>query len=569
MALSVVKRPRGYHNGTTVNTGTFTNGSDTVTNTSHGLNTEDRIYIYTGQAIGFWRVARVDANTFKITDDGESGTAAARVYTFIGSGTFSYYICVSSSGHFWNAVHLPIVYRLQSTLWPTNSVDTARTVSSFANDNGFVKLTLSGALLSSLSELEFVKITGIGEAGVYQILTWYSTSVVTINMPYYSNLSFGPASVIYYYNNYRAKVRLYAGLAATHPYTTAKPYTLVCEKEIVPDASGYITYNCADDLKAYMSAGLLRNDPNQGTMPLSLDAFTQFYITFAEAYDYSAGGYGLLDFVGSYTSDQSTFEGYAVNASLPFKNVFSGALSTYIYGGTTGTKLKFMTAMAYPVHANNYFDISWANQYGTGMQIYIERYRNGSIFSSGYTSIASNGIGIYRYPITLVSTEDRIDISLYSSGTLISEVKTITVDTSCYFSCIDISWLNYLGGFDYWRFKGFADYGNEITQTIEDKKNILPQWPQSYGEGADTIQREISRSSRATVVLRAENLTADQVNDLYRVKLSPLIQIVNSATDRRTVIPDRSSFTHYPQANKLFTFSFTITYTDENPAQSL
>jgi len=568
MALSVVKRPPSLKIDTATKfTATYTNGGTDLT-AAFPPTLNSYVYISSGQYMGFWYTDSTGLNTFNLREyPGDS------IKVFSGAGSIDFYYTISTSIS-WSAVHLPIVYKLKSDLWPTNSVDTARTVSSFANDNGFVKLTLSGALLSSLSELEFLKITGIGEAGVYQILTWYSTSVVTINMPYYSNLSFGPATVQYYYNNYRAKIRLYAGLTSSHIYASLKPYTLLVEKELVPDVNGIITLNINEDLKSRIE--ILKNDLQTGTAPNNLNAWIQYYIDYAEAYDYSAGGYGLLDFVGSYTSDRGTFEGYAANASLPFKNKYSGSLADYLYGssGVGFIGIKFLTAMTYPVAFNSYYDISYIDQFGlsgTNRSMRVEYVRNGTIVGTTIDTITNGGIGICRYRVQLSSSfnEDTILLTLRSNGVVISKTLSISVDTTCYAFCVDISWLNYLGGFDYWRFKGFADYGNDITQTIEDKRNILPEWPQSYGEGADTVHREISRTSRQTVVLRAENLTANQVNDLYRVKLSPLVQIVNSATDKRTVIPDRSSFTHYPQANKLFTFSFTVTYTDENPVQSL
>lgn len=565
MSLSVIQRPRGgvFNTSTAGNTGVFTDGSAVITRLLGAPATGVQVYISNGQAQGIWYAVNLSGTTFTIRENSNGSD-----FVFYGSGTFTYY--ETQGDHNWNAVHLPIVFKLKSDLWPTNSVDTARTVSSFANDNGFVKLTLSGALLSSLSELEFVKITGIQEAGVYQIITWYSTSVVTISLPYYTSLAFGGASVQYYYNNYRAKIRLYAGLTSSHAFGSVRPYTLVCEKEIVPDSTGVISYNCNEDLKAFMSSSMLTNDLISGALQNNLNAFTMFYITYAEAYDYSAGGYGLLDFVGSYTSDSGTFEGYAVNASLPFKNLYSGYMSEYIYGGVSTNLLKFLTPTQYPVHAGNYFDISWINQYGVGTNsLYIERYKNGTLVTAAHTYVNNNGVGIYRQSVSILSDEDRIDVSVFSSTTRISEIKTITVDTSCYGSCIDVSWLNYLGGFDYWRFKSLSDYGTEISGTTEQTKNITTNWPKSYGPTADTIRYETGRASRNTIVLRAENLTSDQVQDLFRLKTSPLVQIVNSTTDKRTIIPDKNSFVYYQQINKLHTLTFNVSYTDENPVQSL
>jgi hypothetical protein len=50
------------------------------------------------------------------------------------------------STHGWSAVHLPIVYKLTSNAFPINTAATVRTISSVADDNGYCKITVSGAL---------------------------------------------------------------------------------------------------------------------------------------------------------------------------------------------------------------------------------------------------------------------------------------------------------------------------------------------------------------------------------------------------------------------------------------
>lgn len=570
MALSVVKYPKGFKRTGTTATATYVNGSSTITRNSHGLQTGDTIYISTGQAIGFWYVTVLNINTFTISE--YSGSTAV---TFVGTDSFTFYTTVDRLGHAYSCVHLPIVYKLQSTLWPTNSVDTARTVSSFSNDNGYVRLTLSGALKSDVTELEFIKITG-NQAGIYQIISWWSTSIVTIDLAYNSNYTWAGGTVQYYYRNYRAQIRVYAGIASSHYFAAQKPYTLITEQAIVPDSNGVVTLNINEFLKDQID--ILKNNLNISTYPNNIDSWCNFYITYAEAYDYSAGGYGLMDYVGSYTTD--SFTGVAVNAQLPFKNIHSGYLSDYIYQYSISEgfpfELKFLTPSVYPrISAGLYFDISFINQFGADVYYVLNYYRSGVyLASSGAVTIKNYGPGIYRIPISQSAyLEDRIDIYLgyddYSGSIGISEAKTIEVDSTCYPYAVNLSWLNYLGGFDYWAFKGFADYGVNVQGTRETTKNIFPTWPRSFGEDADTIRQETLRNSNGTIVVRAENLTSAQVDDLYRIGTSPLVMIVNDKTDRKVVIPDAGSFVYKPQANKLFDLSFTLTLTEDLPAQDL
>lgn len=565
MALSVVKGPDTAHIRSTAITGTYTNGSSIVsTPTTVGLGT---IYILDGQALGFWRAIIATGTTFTIYEYLNAPTP----YTFVGSGTFTFYKVAGTSPN-WLAVNLPIVYKLQSTLWPTNSVDTSRTVSSYANDNGYVKLTLSGTLTATVTELEFVKVTFTGgTTGIYQILTWYSNSVVTINLAYIGGITF--TSVQYYYNNYHAKIRVYAGLPTTHLLTAQKPYVLITEQKCVPDSAGLVTLNVNEFLKQQI--GILKNDLNKSTLPNNLDAFCEFYISYAEAYDYSIGGYTLLDFVGSYTDHSTVYA--AVNADLPFKNIYSGGMNEYYYAGgsTDSVAMKFLTPTLYPViHSGQFFDISFIQHFTGGIlgRMKIERYTRGAITSLEFQSlsISTYDLGVYRFAVTVSGSEDRIDLTWQNDdgSVILSETKTISVE-GCAFNYIDLSWLNYLGGFDYWRFKSNSDYGVQIESTTQVRKNIFTNWPKSYGAGADTIRQETSRDSSQTITVRAEYITMDHINDLFRIKTSPLVQIVNSRTDRRTVLVDSDSFVYLQQSEKLFNLEFNCVLTDNLPSQSL
>lgn len=567
MALSVVKRPQGFINSTTERIATYAKGSSVITQSNHGRITGETIYITANEAIGFWYVTPLTVDTFNIRE-----YAGATVYTFVGTGTFTYYPSVNNAGHGWNAVHLPMVYKLSSTLWPTNSVDTARTVSSYANDNGYVKLTCSGVLNADISELEFVKVTFTGgTTGIYQVLSWYSTSIVTINLAYEGGLTF--VSVQYYYNNYHARIRVYAGLSSSHYFGSQKPYTLVTEQKVIPDSNGICELNINEFLKEQIE--ILTNDLLKGTLQNNLDAFCQFYITYAEAYDYSTGGYTLLDYVGSYTDDSTNFTGYAVNADLPFKNLHSGYLSDYVYG-SSATKLKFLTPSLYPeLTAGKFFDISFVNQIGALLRIRRECLQNGTIVKTFIDPINDYGVGIYRYELDQsIYLEDQIYLTLeffdYVNWIPISETKVIEVNSACSpFDNFNVTWLNHLGGFDYKLFKDAASLGVSIEGTKSVNKNIFQNWPKSFGASGDTIRQETSRDSRQVITLRAESITENQVNDLYRIRTSPFVQIVNSRTDRRTIIVDAGSFEYLQQNEKLFNITFQARYTDNLPSQSL
>ena len=131
-----------------------------------------------------------------------------------------------------------------------------------------------------------------------------------------------------------------------------------------------------------------------------------------------------------------------------------------------------------------------------------------------------------------------------------------------------ISWLNNLGGFEYWPFVGYKDHNLEITETGSTTKNIFPQWPKSYGTNADTIRKQTFRKTRKQKVIRSQVLTRDQANVIgEEIKSSPLVQLISSRRDRRTLLVDDASFTVTQDRNKVHFLNFTVTYTDNVPTQ--
>jgi ATP phosphoribosyltransferase len=135
---------------------------------------------------------------------------------------------------------------------------------------------------------------------------------------------------------------------------------------------------------------------------------------------------------------------------------------------------------------------------------------------------------------------------------------------------IYISWLNYLGGFEYWLFTGYKDDIIDIVETGETKKNIFPQWPKSYGSNADTITKQTFRKTRKQKIIRSQILTREQAREMAeQIKSSPLVQIITTRRDRRTVIVDNQSITAVKGSVKIHSLNLTITYTDHYPGQTV
>lgn len=132
-----------------------------------------------------------------------------------------------------------------------------------------------------------------------------------------------------------------------------------------------------------------------------------------------------------------------------------------------------------------------------------------------------------------------------------------------------ITWLNSLGGFDYFLFHAKQEHGVEMSNSGTTKTNILPNWPKSYGSKANTLEKTTFREGSNYQTLKSQHLTLNQVEALKQLKISPIVQIVNSRHDRITVIVDTDSFKTYTEDEKVFSLSFRVRFTNQISAQRL
>lgn len=739
MAVTILERPEGHILDTTpvlidiVDDG----GYAKVGAGSHGLIDGDVVYITTDidQYNGFFEILVVTANSFKIKRPGASDYVLY-IQTITAGVDFGKYYS-NDLTHGWSCVHLPITYRLSTDLYPTNSSDTTRNVSSVQNANGYTVILLSGSLGSGVNSYDFVKLTLPNDtelSGIYQILEFISPTVMIINLSYSSDNNFTSATALKHYNNYNILVRVYAGINSSHEWAAQKPYELAATKELIPDEDNQVFFSVNEIIKSYIET---RNNLTLGTLPNNVDFWANFYIEVAESYD-DSDGYVFGTYTGPYTSDQSTFEGTAVNAKLEFKNLYSGHLSEYLM---TSTSAKFLTLFTIPVlfscsddAPDCYQDISFLNdnsifQVTSLRQVY---YSGGVAGDTVDVAIDDFDSGVYRVPLSETDCEsDRVDISVigtevfenptmddningwtsedgYDGGLTdypwvynapqqgasnqidmldnvsvisnrishvyhkagdgartfnyvvrwddsgislggmdilnfviefylnnvlvsgpssiddvapspntnisgsyvspsidfdeirlswqpvplttgpfeaqllfyikefspvlqtgpISETKQFDIDCGCSNQEIRLTWLNNLGGFDYWAFTAKKDHIVEIQEAITTKKNILPSWPNSYGANADTIRKQTQRISNKAYTVRSQFLTEDEADAISYVKSSVLVQIINSRTDRRTVSVDTDSFVKFKDGDKTFEIAFNISFTDDIPSQT-
>ena len=567
MSATIKDRPQGHVFSPTAQTATVTdNGGAYFNCVGHGMIDSDYCFIdspYTAYN-GHWFVDRFDVDNFWIRpyDDGTK-----QPYVNYRSGeTVTFYRSIVA--HNWNAVHLPIVYKLASDAWPTNAVDTIRTVSSISNDSGYVNLNLSGDIKAtgSAAELEFVQVFG-QNAGIYQIINYISDSDITIDMPYVTGLTFAGSTVQYYYNNYHIRVKIFAGLKSTHYWALQNPYEEIMEVNIVPDENGIADLNIADFLKTKIQID--KNDAALDTLPNDINSFCQFYIWVYEVYTYS-NGYTLGTSVTSMINDSANFEGYAVNSMLPFKTESGGFMDDYVSGLTADTPQMFLSVMTNPeIFDGQYFDLSFIlNSNSSGFYI-LEQYKTGGgIMTTVKTDLPDYDAGVYRFQVTYNSAYEYVCVSLYNSANLLmSEIKEIKINAECSSFYTDIVWKNFLGGHDYWRFNAAREYSNR-SKNKEVTTNYFTNWPKSWGKFADTIRKNGNVESSKNYTIRSQPVTNQQAEDLIGgIETALLVQEQTSLNDRRTIIIDSSN--KLDETDKLKEVIFNYRFTDDNPTQSL
>lgn len=132
-----------------------------------------------------------------------------------------------------------------------------------------------------------------------------------------------------------------------------------------------------------------------------------------------------------------------------------------------------------------------------------------------------------------------------------------------------LTWLNPMGGFDYFLFLAYKEFQVNIKGSGTTKKNVFPEWPKSWGDFADTIETKTYTDAETVIFITSQFLTEEQRDALVYIKTSPVVQIVESRTDRRTVLVDTDSFKIYEESEKQWIFKCKLTYTNQITTQRL
>lgn len=344
---------------------------------------------------------------------------------------------------------------------------------------------------------------------------------------------------------------------------------MVAEIKALPDSSGIITVNVSEFIKKRIN--VLENDLLLDSLPNNIDAFCFFYIDYAESYD-DSNGYTVEEYVSSFASDLET-PMVAANCELPFKNRYSGNLNEYVDSSAPAAPMKFLTLFDRPVlFPDKFFDISFINNQAFPITLTRRVYNSSDVLLDLFVDAIDTAYeGIYRHTIARSGhSEAYITIQL-SGPDQPSELIRIDVDDVCEDQSFYLTWLNYLGGFDYWNFKAKKTYSVNVEQSQTQEKNVYTGWPKTSGEFATTRRQQTARGSRDSIIVESQHLTLQQLEAVKWIISSPLVQIVTSVYDRRTVIVDSKSLQTRKDgdAEDQYTVSFSISYTNDLPSQSL
>jgi len=185
----------------------------------------------------------------------------------------------------WKCAWLPIIWKMQSDLFPVNSVDAALSISSVAdNGEGLAEFTTSANHL--LARFDWVNVTSstvAGYEGIGQIIEVSGATAFTLNIEFSATAT---GTAVKYYNNYHAIIEVYGGLPSGHEFEALDPSSLTTSVKIFFDSDN----RAVVDLKR-IAQTLINNifDNNIPSWPNVLNFWDQTEILLKESFDSVSG----------------------------------------------------------------------------------------------------------------------------------------------------------------------------------------------------------------------------------------------------------------------------------------
>lgn len=411
MAVQLIKNPLGHKlSDSDVDAVIIDDGTGEAlvyTGFAHTLSDGDYVYIESNfdSYNGYKYVDSISYDSYKIRNSENSDAVQ-----YVQDADISYRSSVLNHG--WLAVHNPIVYELESDIYPNNVAEeeyTPTTIISQSEEGGLTRLALSVGI--DAIELGKIKLVGANDlSGVYKIVTVYEAWNFVIDLPYDASNSFTGLQVVKWYDNYAINVRVWAGLSSDHRWQSLLPFEIAATLQIIPDDDNRVKFSISEVLRSYIK---VRNNLTLDTLPNNLDFMVSFYIQYFETYDQS-DGISLTTFEGTPVTDD--FTGFAVNAKMPFKSESISHLSDYINEDVY--LAKWLTIQTRPIAiVDRFFDLSFINQFnGIDILVDITKSLNGTGLEVETLTITNPGYGVLRVPITPESGFDEYCVQARTAG---------------------------------------------------------------------------------------------------------------------------------------------------------
>jgi len=126
---------------------------------------------------------------------------------------------------------------------------------------------------------------------------------------------------------------------------------------------------------------------------------------------------------------------------------------------------------------------------------------------------------------------------------------------------INLTWLNSVGGWEYWTFTALHSYGYDSNDIGRIEKDIFQNWDADFISGQSEME-VLGKDVRSFITVRSQLLTKSQVDAIAKIRNSIKVQEVRS-TGNVTVLVDTGSFTYRTDKDKTITIEFRITYPRE------
>lgn len=330
----------------------------------------------------------------------------------------------------WNAGggNLPIQYTIDNTKFPVNSEDASESFTSVNNNNGLAEIVTDSA--TSLVAGDYVTIN-TSASGTYpttplKVISVSGTDQVTLDTPFIVTES---GTVLLYYNNYRIKIEVYAGINTDHPHAYEDAIELIGSFQIRPNSDNQVKADIHKYVKRKLQS---QNNIDQNTWPNDLNAWTDFYITYQEIYD-DAG----TEVDGTVIDDNSEFVGHAINGALQLANAYGGNYYAYIADLNASGQAAWLTFFEQSSYGNRrYFDLSLLSDDGEFEVDIIQYDESGNVLQTDTLTYTGDGRGVYRIALQQVLVDlstEYLTLQAFDSytGDALTVTHRVNIDNTC------------------------------------------------------------------------------------------------------------------------------------------